>query len=67
MVDKNIDIFVKYNPFDDISTKIYYHTQSDAADIMRYNMIMGKQIFSCERAVLMAMRLMLCITYIIYI
>ena len=51
MVDKNIDIFIKYNPFDDISTKIYYHTQSDAADIMRYNIMIDKQIFYCERAV----------------
>ena len=51
MVDKNFDIFVKYNPFDNISTKIYYHTQSDATDIMRYNIIMVKQIISCERAV----------------
>ena len=36
MIDTNIDLSVKYNPFDTNYTKFHYHTQGDAADIMRY-------------------------------
>ena len=51
MIDENIDISIKYNPFDANYTKIRYHTHGYAADIMRYNIMIDKQIFYCERAV----------------
>ena len=47
MVGKNIDIFMKYNPFKTIPTKNYFHTQGDACDILRYDLTIAKQLFSC--------------------
>jgi len=40
--DKNIETFIKYNPIDAIFINSCYHTQGDAGDKMRYDIVIVK-------------------------